>query len=87
MASLDNYTPFSVGMTANQARDALWAAYGIKKTIVQMCATYVEAESEPRYADISDKSKVCFWFQPSTNRLFRALTQKNVETVVWMQVN
>lgn len=80
MATLDGYAPYATGMTAREAVDALWAAKNISTT----SSTILYADDPPAYSAV--KNDVTFWYNTSTNKLYRANLNNDLSIVIWIEV-
>lgn len=77
---MNNYSPYSTGMTAKQAVDALWKAATIGK---EMCKI-ISQNTAPRLSDIENDCS--FWYNTTNNKLYRACRNVDLGIVIWFEV-
>lgn len=80
MATLDGFAPYATGMTAREAVDALWAARNLTDT----GAKIIKSDTAPTYANV--KNELTFWYNTSTNKLYRAHLNEDDNIVIWFEV-
>jgi hypothetical protein len=77
---MNNYSPYSTGMTAKQAVDALWKAVNIGKETCKI----ISQETAPRLSDIENECS--FWYNTENNKLYRASRNVDLGIVIWFEV-
>lgn len=80
MASLDKYSPYSTGMTAKQAVEALWNAYNSPKNNCKI----IRSASAPTLADINNDCS--FWYNERNCKLYRAWRNTDLNILLWFEV-
>lgn len=77
---MNNYSPYSTGMTAKQAVDALWKAVNIGKETCKI----ISQETAPSLSDIENDCS--FWYNTENNKLYRASRNVDLGIVIWFEV-
>lgn len=80
MATLDGFAPYATGMTAREAVDALWSARNLESTGAKL----IKSETVPSYSNV--KNELTFWYNTSTNKLYKARMNEDDRIVIWFEV-
>lgn len=80
MATNDGYSPYPTGMTAKEATDALWNAKNMGSNFCKV----ITQSSAPGYAEVPNDCS--FWYNTSTNKLYRACRNTSLSMIVWFEV-
>lgn len=83
MATLDGYSPYPFGMTAAQVIAALRKAYVLDTTLGDY-ALIIKSDTSPIYDNVSTTGM--FWYNTSTDKLYRAIKDSSITKVLWFEV-
>lgn len=79
MATLDKFAPYATGMTAKEAVQSLWNAKDLTSY-----SKVIRSTTPPSYADITNDCS--FWYNASTNKLYRVSRNTTDQIVVYFEV-
>lgn len=83
MATLDGFSPYGCGMSAQHAVEALWRAHGLPDTLKEYYKLY-EQEKAPLYDDVD--SGYCFWFNTVNKKLYKGIKNKDLSLIIFFEV-
>lgn len=87
MATLDGYAPYPIGLTAEEAKEALLRSGNLEATLANFQYTFSQSGLPSSTVTIDDFEKTVqsgdMWRDTDTNRTFQALVENSV--VVWLE--